>query len=363
MLNKNQKLVVECTDRYVVVDSPAASGKTKTISERVKWLLNKYPNKKILCITFTNNAADEMKERINVKNENLIISTLHSYCTKLLLKNNYHPTNVMKWIDNQQFDKLIDAVITHPEFTEHIDYVIADEAQDFSGFEFNLIIKVIKPDNWMFLGDFRQSIYGFKGSDPDYFIDLERNPNVSTFYLNENYRNAKEIFEYSKRFLDLYDNLIENTILHNSDFGIVESIKSTSINIPNLLSYYESDEKWGDWAILTRSNRDLDDIVYALTKSAIPCITFKQGDLSNEDIKNALNSDKVKVLTVHSAKGLEFEKVMVFGLPTKVCKNDEERRVQYVAATRAKSELYWVQKKSISKRKKFYGGMKTFGEV
>lgn len=363
MLNKNQKLVVECTDKYVVVDSPAASGKTKTISERVKWLLNKYPNKKILCITFTNNAADEMKERINVKNENLIISTLHSYCTKLLLKNNYHPTIVVKWIDNQQFDKLIDAVITHPEFTEHIDYVIADEAQDFSGFEFNLIIKVIKPDNWMFLGDFRQSIYGFKGSDPDYFIDLERNPNVSTFYLNENYRNAEEIFEYSKRFLDLYDNLIENTILHNSDFGIVENIKSTSINIPNLLSYYESDEKWGDWAILTRSNRDLDDIVYALTKSAIPCITFKQGDLNNEDIKNALNSDKVKVLTVHSAKGLEFEKVMVFGLPTKVCKNDEERRVQYVAATRAKSELYWVQKKSISKRKKFYGGMKTFGEV
>lgn len=363
MLNKNQKLVVECTDKYVVVDSPAASGKTKTISERVKWLLNKYPNKKILCITFTNNAADEMKERINVKNENLIISTLHSYCTKLLLKNNYHSTNVVKWIDNQQFDKLIDAVITHPEFTEHIDYVIADEAQDFSGFEFNLIIKVIKPDNWMFLGDFRQSIYGFKGSDPDYFIDLERNPNVSTFYLNENYRNAKEIFEYSKRFLDLYDNLIENTILHNFDSGIVENIKSTSINIPNLLSYYESDEKWGDWAILTRSNRDLDDIVYALTKSAIPCITFKQGDLNNEDIKNALNSDKVKVLTVHSAKGLEFEKVMVFGLPTKVCKNDEERRVQYVAATRAKSELYWVQKKSISKRKKFYGGMKTFGEV
>lgn len=363
MLNKNQKLVVECTDKYVVVDSPAASGKTKTISERVKWLLNKYPNKKILCITFTNNAADEMKERINVKNENLIISTLHSYCTKLLLKSNYQPTDVVKWIDNQQFDKLIDAVITHPEFTEHIDYVIADEAQDFSGFEFNLIIKVIKPDNWMFLGDFRQSIYGFKGSDPDYFIDLERNPNVSTFYLNENYRNAKEIFEYSRRFLDLYDNLIENTILHNSDFGIVENIKSTSINIPNLLSYYESDEKWGDWAILTRSNRDLDDIVYALTKSAIPCITFKQGDLNNEDIKNALNSDKVKVLTVHSAKGLEFEKVMVFGLPTKVCKNDEERRIQYVAATRAKSELYWVQKKSISKRKKFYGGMKTFGDV
>lgn len=363
MLNKNQKLVVECTDKYVVVDSPAASGKTKTISERVRWLLNKYPNKKILCITFTNNAADEMKERINVQNENLIISTLHSYCTKLLLKNNYYPVEVMKWIDKQQFNKLIDAVITHPEFTEHIDYIIADEAQDFSSFEFNLIIKVIKPDNWMFLGDFRQSIYGFKGSDPDYFIDLERNPNVSTFYLDENYRNTEEVFEYSKRFLDLYDHLIDNTILHNTSIGYVENLKSTSTNIPNLLMYCEPNENWKDWAILTRSNRDLDDIVFALSEHNIPCITFKQGDLNNKDIKNAINSDKVKVLTVHSAKGLEFEKVMVFGLPTKVCKDDEERRVQYVAATRAKSELYWVQKKTINKKKKFYGSMKTFGEV
>ena len=46
-------------------------------------------------------------------------------------------------------------------------------------------------------------------------------------------------------------------------------------------------------------------------------------------------NDTVKVLTVHSAKGLEADNVIVIGV-SKWSKNAEERRVAYVAATRAR---------------------------
>lgn len=59
--------------------------------------------------------------------------------------------------------------------------------------------------------------------------------------------------------------------------------------------------------------------------------------------------DKVKVMTIHTAKGLEFDTVFVCGLvegqfPSRKLKNEdeleEERRLFYVAITRAKEELY-----------------------
>jgi DNA helicase-2/ATP-dependent DNA helicase PcrA len=51
-----------------------------------------------------------------------------------------------------------------------------------------------------------------------------------------------------------------------------------------------------------------------------------------------LNQNKVKIMTIHSAKGLEFPHVVVVGAKSF---NQEERRISYVAATRAMESLYW----------------------
>ena len=56
-----------------------------------------------------------------------------------------------------------------------------------------------------------------------------------------------------------------------------------------------------------------------------------------------MREDTVKVLTVHSAKGLEWDNVIVIGM---YAKTPEDYNVQYVAATRARNNLYWMRYKA-----------------
>ena len=72
-----------------------------------------------------------------------------------------------------------------------------------------------------------------------------------------------------------------------------------------------------------------------------------------------MQSNRVKILTIHSAKGLQNKNVIVVGAKTY---NEEERRLAYVAATRAENNLYWCpamkKKKNVNKVAKV-GGTKT----
>jgi superfamily I DNA/RNA helicase len=62
-------------------------------------------------------------------------------------------------------------------------------------------------------------------------------------------------------------------------------------------------------------------------------------------------SNAVKVMTIHTAKGLESPNVIVIGAKTYCA---EERRIAYVAATRAETNLYWcpaIKKADINGKK------------
>ena len=367
-LNPNQRKVAKSTEEFVLVDSPAASGKTATLTTRIKYLMEEYPFDKIVALTFTNNAAEEMKGRLGEINDNVIVSTLHSYCLSLLSMKGIETAALVQAIHQEKFDKILDVMLAHPEAAEHIDWLLIDECQDCCKTDFEIIETCLKPVHCMMFGDARQSIYGFRGASPQDFENYRYDPKTTVYCLNENYRNSPEIFDFSKQFLDDYfDNTIASMILHKREGGFVDSVGSTEWQLPSKLKVWAWEEDWKNWAILTRTNRDLDNIRQALMENNIPSITFKQGDLSNEEIKEAMESNRVKVLTVHSAKGLEFPKVIVFGLATSPSKKDEERRLQYVAATRAKDELYWCRKLKAQKRTgyrkpKFHSGA-TFGEV
>lgn len=49
--------------------------------------------------------------------------------------------------------------------------------------------------------------------------------------------------------------------------------------------------------------------------------------------------DAVRILTIHKSKGLEFEKVVVFGVESQLFRGDDRRSVFFVAISRAKNEL------------------------
>ncbi len=89
-LNPNQKEAVLDDSKYLRIVAGAGSGKTRVLTMRIVHLIqeeNVYPNK-ILAITFTNKAANEMKERIKDMLENEVsqpwISTVHSLCVRIL---------------------------------------------------------------------------------------------------------------------------------------------------------------------------------------------------------------------------------------------------------------------------------------
>ena len=90
-LNKYQKEAVEHLDGPCLVTSCPGSGKTFVLVERVLWLINQgVKPKNILTLTFTNKAANEMKERICTRLDNekpgFFIGTFHSLCSKLIRK-------------------------------------------------------------------------------------------------------------------------------------------------------------------------------------------------------------------------------------------------------------------------------------
>ena len=89
-LNANQREAVLDDSKYLRIVAGAGSGKTRVLTMRIVHLIeeeNVYPNK-ILAITFTNKAANEMKKRIRQMLQNEVtqpwISTIHSLCVRIL---------------------------------------------------------------------------------------------------------------------------------------------------------------------------------------------------------------------------------------------------------------------------------------
>lgn len=87
-LTKIQQQIVFYDEGPLLVVAGPGSGKTRVITERIKHLLTeKVGNFHVLALTFTNKAANEMKERlegISEVEDRAFIGTLHSFCTKVL---------------------------------------------------------------------------------------------------------------------------------------------------------------------------------------------------------------------------------------------------------------------------------------
>jgi len=96
-LNKEQKEAVETIDGPCLVIAGAGSGKTKVLTTRVAHLINSgIDGSNILAITFTNKAAKEMRERLNILSpENYVfVGTFHSFGLRVI-KENYNKLGLM----------------------------------------------------------------------------------------------------------------------------------------------------------------------------------------------------------------------------------------------------------------------------
>ena len=92
-LSKKQQEIVNAMDKYIYVIAGAGSGKTRTLTERIKSLISKNNHgEKVLAITFSNKAANELNERLlhSYTGEQLhdlvYIGTIHNFCMEIVIQ-------------------------------------------------------------------------------------------------------------------------------------------------------------------------------------------------------------------------------------------------------------------------------------
>ena len=116
-LNEEQKAAVTTTEGYVRVIAGAGSGKTRALTYRFAYLVNEIgilPSH-ILCVTFTNKAAAEMRNRIRKltgDNDTGYISTFHGFCVNVLQEDSHavsYPKSFLV-LDNSDIDAMLQII-------------------------------------------------------------------------------------------------------------------------------------------------------------------------------------------------------------------------------------------------------------
>ncbi|MDD5805127.1 MAG: 3'-5' exonuclease [Clostridia bacterium] len=113
-LNEAQREAVTATEGYIRVIAGAGSGKTRALSYRFAFLVNEIgilPGN-ILCVTFTNKSANEMRQRIHNltgDNDTGYINTFHGFCVSVLQEESYavqYPKSFLV-LDNSDIDSML----------------------------------------------------------------------------------------------------------------------------------------------------------------------------------------------------------------------------------------------------------------
>ena len=246
---------------------------------------------------------------------------------------------------------LYDVMTTYDEYIRNIDALFVDEFQDVDSTQFEIFEKVLSKKKF-YIGDAWQSIFQFRGADGAVFTKLE---DFDLYKLDYNYRSHQEIINYA---CTVYNSLKwqikeggegyitqisfcdESSIVCDRGYGGIVVIIDPFGNgkrIENKVNYY----------IESKEQKEYFD-QFIKTNPMILCRTNKQ-------VKAIQEFGYTNVSTVHQAKGLEYDNVIVVDT---VIKNMEDLNIAYVALTRARNymivmswsnlEQMWLQQRKVS---------------
>lgn len=331
--NIRQQNIINATDPNILCLAAAASGKTRTLVARIEKLLDDgVPPALIVAFTFTNQAAEEMKKRLGGRCKDMFIGTIHSYANKIC---NIVNIGTSELIAQERFDKIIEKALGVQQFNyPEVHYLFVDEFQDTDPLQYRFIEK-IPTRNRFYVGDERQFIYSFRGASDQFIRELATDDKFKKYYLVENYRNPPNIIRFADEFLNSMPKISPAPIATITKSGFLDNACSFKDAVEEIT--WNPTELTG-WTILCRTNSEVESAQEYLNSLNLDNVIVKRGDLDLEQMGDLLNANRVKIMTIHSAKGLEFPHVIAVGAKTF---NQEERRIAYVAATRAMQSLYW----------------------
>ena len=224
------------------------------------------------------------------------------------------------------------------------DYIIVDEIQDFDREEIMQFINAARKC-FFFFGDTAQSIYRAFGKETLTIDQISSMTGIKVSRLYNNYRLPKPIAKITQEYLGLTeeDNVrkySESLYLSKENASpVFVECHSRQEQIDCIISIIRKN-KYRNVGILVPENDLVLEIMNAFTSEKFACeFKFNAGynDYRNKDTLN-FKTEYPKLMTYHSAKGLQFETVI---LPFyQGASNLDEKKSLYVAMTRTYRHLY-----------------------
>jgi DNA helicase-2/ATP-dependent DNA helicase PcrA len=224
-------------------------------------------------------------------------------------------------------------------------FLLVDEAQDLNLSQWSIVSRLIENGTKVFcVGDPAQAIYGFSGAIVERFNHFESQYNDSqVFHLSENYRSTFSIVNLGnwkrKRINKTY-----NHIVSTGDIGM----KPIICDFAGLSSMSD----WLAKDLLDKKLKpsELSQVAILIRAKSVGKIIKSRLDEEGIPVKSKRNKYGVKLLTVHKAKGREWDTCYVIdprlsgkgwsGMWEPLWNNKQtENCLWYVATTRAKKEL------------------------
>lgn len=303
--NQQEKVLITNSDKYLV-KGPAGSGKTLIALRKVFEIINCGMFSYNILI-FTKALKDYLEARFKLSFlQNIEDNIFYMY----------------------EYDKSEENIIN-----KHVDYIIIDEVQDFSLTELKSIINKAEKGYFLF-GDNGQQIYPERTNNMNVIKEIEKSLKIDLFCLERTFRVPKRIANFASCIDKRNTNIAQNCYRSEGDKPrIIEfsNVDSEVLYIINLINQ----EGWKNVGILLKNNNDVREFVELMRKYSMIC-EYKIGTESTLDFTR----ETPKVMTFHSAKGMEFERVFI----PRCSHNDNPKRYGYrealfVAITRAKETV------------------------
>lgn len=367
---EQERLAKNLGEGHRLLRGVAGSGKTWTLICRARILAQLHPDWKILVLCYNISLTTMLKQMIDMValpkySANIKVTNYHPFLARLAARAKIEQASGEEWAEilSQKLNKLIDeGKYKAPIF----DAILIDEAHDFHPEWLKLIVRCLNPKtNSLFIvHDSAQNIYRKGFSFKSIGIQIKGRTKI----LKTNYRNTREIAHLASSFLNcgvkFTDELLKDdegqlleiirpqaTLRSGSPPQLIEcqSFREECAEIAARIKLWLEKGKYPPQEILILyvkkgANPNDEKYIQAVLTSLEEAGIEYEWITRNQESKRSfqLSSAKVKVSTIHSAKGLDFAAVALVGLsllPSSAEQAEVERKLVYVGLTRARNEL------------------------
>lgn len=345
-----------------VIHGAAGSGKTMILIHRAQHLAAAArPDRPVLVLCFNRSLADRIDVLLRARgvDERVQVRTFHGWCKDVV--DSYQLDVPREGGQDAYFRQMVERVgrALQTGFVPSGQYcaLLVDEAHDFEDAWLRMAVQLVDPatNSLLVLYDDAQSIYQ-KRRRKFTMASVGVQAQGRTSVLRLNYRNTAEVLSLA---VQCAHSLLEGGSEEVDDEGHIPLVQPASAgrrgSLPLLIEAGSAREEaelaaeqvagWvaagiepSDIAVLARTKYLLAPVEQALKRRVLPVQAMSSRAVRDFDWAER----SVKLLTLHSAKGLEFPAVQVAGLQALPLKDeglDDAARLLYVGMTRATREL------------------------